>query len=48
MFAGVDLSIAQSSDIHLRAVSEEIHQPKFTKMNLKFTFLKFIEIPRGQ
>ena len=36
----VDLSSVRSSGIHLRAISEEIPQPPFTKVSLKITNLK--------
>ena len=37
----VDLSSVRSSDIHLKAISQEIPKPPITKFNLKITCLKF-------
>ena len=37
----VDLSSVRSSDIHLRAVSQEIPQPLIVKTSLEITYLKF-------
>ena len=36
----VDLSSVRLSGIHLRAISQEIPQPPFTKVSLKITYLK--------
>ena len=37
----VDSSSAWSSDIHLRAISQDIPQPSVTKISLKIAYLKF-------
>ena len=37
----VDWSSVKSSDIHIRAISQEIPQPAITKIRLKITNLKF-------
>ena len=34
-------SINKSSDIHIRAISQEMPQPAITKICLKITYLKF-------
>ena len=41
-WTNVDLSSARSSGIHLRTISWDIRQPPFTKVSLKFTYLKLI------
>ena len=40
-WANVDWSSVKSSDIHIRAISQEIPQPAITKIHLKITNLKF-------
>ena len=40
----VDVSIIKSSDIRLRAISQEIHQASINKINLK---KKFIQTSQG-
>ena len=37
----VDWSSVKSSDIHIRAISQEMPQPSMTKVCLKITYLKF-------
>ena len=37
----VDESSVKSSDIHTRAISQEMPQPLITKICLKITYLKF-------
>ena len=37
----VDWSSVDSSDIHIRAISQEMPQPPITKICLKITYLKF-------
>ena len=45
----VDWSSVKSSDIHIRAISQEMPQPSVTKICLKITFLKFhSNFPGGQ
>ena len=39
-WTNVDLSSVRSSGIHLRAISQEIPQPLFTKVSLKIAYLK--------
>ena len=49
--ANVDLSWVMSSDIHLKVISEEIHQPSIAKIGFKVTYLSLKIIatfPRGQ
>ena len=36
----VDLSSVKSSDLHIRSISLEMHQPSITKIRLKITYLK--------
>ena len=44
-----DLSSVSSSDIHLRASSQEKHQPSITEIIWKIKYLKFsFKFPRGQ
>ena len=38
MFA---LSSENTSDIHLRAISQEMHQPSITKISLKIIYVEF-------
>ena len=40
-WTNVDLSSVRSSDIHLRASSQEIPQPSITEISLKITYPKF-------
>ena len=35
------LTFLQSSDIHIRAISQEMSQPSVTKIRLKITYIKF-------
>ena len=37
----VDFSWLKSSDIHIRAISQEMPQPSITNVHLKITYLKF-------
>ena len=39
-WTNVDLLSVRSSGIHLKAISQEIPQPPFTKVSLKITYLK--------
>ena len=38
----------KSSDIDIKVISQEMPQPSITKICLKITYLKFLQIPRGQ
>ena len=40
-WTNVDWSSVKSSDIHIRAISQEMPQPSITKIRLKMTYLKF-------
>ena len=40
-WTNVDLSSVRSSDIQLRAISQDIHQPSIIKISMKITYLKF-------
>ena len=40
-WTNVDWSSVKSSDIHIKAISQEIPQPSVTKICLKITYLKF-------
>ena len=40
-WTNVDWSSVKSSDIHIRAISQEMPQPSITKICLKIAFLKF-------
>ena len=40
-WTNVDWSSVKSSDIHIRAISQEMPQPSIPKMGLKITYLKF-------
>ena len=40
-WTNVDFSSFKSSDIHIRAISQEMPQPSITKIRLKITCLKF-------
>ena len=40
-WTNVDWSSVKSSDIHIRAISQEMLQPSITKICLKITYLKF-------
>ena len=50
IWTNVDLSLVRSSDIHLRAASQEIPQPSITKSSLKIMHIYKISStsPRGQ
>ena len=43
----VDWSSRKSSDIHIRAISQEIPLPAITKIRLKIICLNFIQISQG-
>ena len=43
----VDLSPIRSSDIHLRAITQEIPQPSISKISVKIEYLKFHSNPPG-
>ena len=40
-WTNVDWSSVKSSDIHIRAISQEMPQPSITKIHLKITYLQF-------
>ena len=40
-WTNVDWSSVKFSDIHIRAISQEMPQPSITKIHLKITYLKF-------
>ena len=40
-YLNLDWSSVKPSDIHIRAISEEMPQPVITKIHLKITYLKF-------
>ena len=40
-WTNVDWSSVKSSDIHIRAISQEMPQPSITKFRLKITYLNF-------
>ena len=40
-WTNVDWSLVESSDIHIRAISQEMSQPSITNINLKIICLKF-------
>ena len=40
-WTNVDRSSVKSSDIHIRAISQEMPQPSIIKISLKITYLKF-------
>ena len=42
-----DLSLVKSSDIHMRAISQEIPQPSTTKISLKTAYMKFNQTSQG-
>ena len=43
-WTNVDWSSVESSDIHIRAISQEMPQLSITKIHLKTTYLKFVLI----
>ena len=47
-WTNVDWSSVKSSDVHMRAVSQEIPQPLTTKISLKITRIKFtLDLPEA-
>ena len=46
-WTNADSSSVRSSDIHLRASSQEITQPSITEIIWKIKYLNFIQIPQG-